>query len=58
MALLRERRVRYILVHLTFFEPGKASALLASLVTRSELRLLGSYRDWVGSTAVFEVNQK
>jgi hypothetical protein len=54
VTLLRERHVRYILVHLTFLDPSEGSKLLANLLARSELRSLGLYHDWVGRAAVFE----
>jgi hypothetical protein len=55
LALLRERDVRYILIHLTYIEQSEGASLLAEMLARPELRSLGSYNDWAGSTAVFEL---
>lgn len=55
LAFLHERHVRYILVHLTFIKLSDQAALLAALQARPELRPLGSYQDWAGPTAVFEL---
>jgi hypothetical protein len=55
LALLRERHVRYILVHLTYIKRSEGASLLAEMLARPELRSLGSYNDWAGSTAVFEL---
>ena len=55
VALLHERHVRYILVHLTYMKLSDRAALLAKLQAHPELRPLGSYLDWIGPTAVFEL---
>jgi hypothetical protein len=55
LTLLRERQVRYILVHLNYIKPSKGVSLLAGMLARPELRSLGTYNDWAGSTAVFEL---
>ncbi len=52
--LLRERRVRYILVHTAYLE-ARDGDLLGRLIASPDLRVLGSYADWAGATAVFEV---
>jgi hypothetical protein len=55
MRFIRQLGVRYLLVHLTYFEPPRGANLVVQLHTRHELRWLGWYRDWVGQTAVFEL---
>ena len=55
LSLLRERGVRYILVHLTYLETEHDRNLPIRLVAQPTLRWLGSYHDWIGATAVFEV---
>lgn len=57
MALLREKQVRYVLVHTVFLEPEERE-LLANLAVCPELRLLGTYRDWQGATVVYELIPK
>jgi hypothetical protein len=55
LALVRERGVRYLVVHLAYLEPAAGSRLLAALLAQPELRSLGTYRDWAGATAMFEL---
>jgi hypothetical protein len=57
LAFLRERHVRYILVHLRYLEEHERVTLLSALLARPELQSLGSYDDWIDSTAVFELRQ-
>jgi hypothetical protein len=55
LQLVKERQVRYVLVHETYFAPGEASRLLSGLLANIEFTPLGRYRDWIGQTYVFEV---
>jgi hypothetical protein len=55
LALLRERGVRYVVVHLAYFKSTEGTELLTRLLARPDLRSLGTYRDWLDATAVFEV---
>jgi hypothetical protein len=57
IAWLRERNVRYIIVHKHFLENGEGSPLLTGLAAHPQLRALGSYADWTGGTVVFELTQ-
>jgi hypothetical protein len=57
LAWLRERNVRYIIVHKYYLENGEGSQFLGKLLARAELRPLGSYEDWAGETVVFELTQ-
>jgi hypothetical protein len=57
LALLRERNVRYILVHQLYMKPAELQALLSAFVRCPDLRPLGTFRDWAGPTAVFELIQ-
>jgi hypothetical protein len=55
LSLLRERGVRYVLVHLTYLDAKRDRNLLSALVAEPGLRWVGSYHDWIGPTSVFEV---
>lgn len=55
MAFLAERRVRYVLLHAFFMPPGEAARIAEQLVLLPGVRPLGTYRDWLGSTLVFEL---
>ena len=57
LAWLRERNVRYIIVHNSFLENGEGSPLVTSLLAQPQLRALGLYADWTGGTVVFELTQ-
>ena len=57
LAWLRERHVRYIVVHKSQLENGEGSALLVNLLAEPQLRTLGLYADWAGETVVFELTQ-
>jgi hypothetical protein len=57
LAWLRERNVRYIVVHKSQLENGEGSALLVNLLAEPQLRTLGLYADWAGETVVFELTQ-
>ena len=56
LSLLRDNHVRFILVHTAYLEPADGD-LLVRLVASPDLRALGSYADWAGATAVFELIQ-
>jgi hypothetical protein len=55
LSLLRERSVRYVLVHITYLDEKRDKDLLTALAAEPGLRWVGSYHDWIGPTAVFEV---
>jgi hypothetical protein len=55
IARLRELDVRYILVHEFFFREQQRTALILELARRPELIPNGKYRNWVGTTQVFEL---
>ena len=55
LALLRQRGVRYLLVHVTYLDTDHDRNLLIGLHAQPTLRWLGSYHDWIGPTEVFEV---
>ena len=55
LSLLRERGVRHILVHITYLDEKRDKNLLSALAAEPALRWVGSYHDWIGPTAVFEV---
>ncbi len=55
VTFVRRLGVRYVLVHLTYFDPAQGTNLITELHTRPGLRWLGSYRDWIGPTVVFEL---
>ena len=57
LALLRERDVRYVVVHLEYLELSRQTDLLAALLAQNELQTLGSYSDWMGRAAVFELTK-
>lgn len=55
MALLAERRVRYVLLHSVYMRPEDTSRIIEALAARPHVRPLGTYRDWIGATHVFEI---
>jgi len=55
IARLRQLDVRYILVHETYFQEKERTRLMLALARRPELVPGGSYRDWIGTTRVFEL---
>jgi hypothetical protein len=55
IARLRELDVRYILVHEFFFREQQRTALILELARRPDLIPNGKYRNWVGTTQVFEL---
>ncbi|MGE3520275.1 MAG: hypothetical protein AB7J63_15100 [Vicinamibacterales bacterium] len=55
IALLRDRGVRYVIVHRAFYEPGKYTPLALRIGNTSELRLWGVYKDPLGLADVFEI---
>lgn len=57
LAWLRERNVRYIIVHKYYLENGEGSPLLVNLLAQPRLRALGSYADWATGAVVFELTQ-
>ena len=58
VAWLRERNIRYIVIHKFYLENGgEGSPLLRTLVEQPDVRPLGSYQDWMGDTEVFELMQ-
>jgi hypothetical protein len=57
LTLLRERHVRYLVVHLAYLEPSQRAQLLEGLLAHQELQTLGKYNDWMGPTVVFEMKQ-
>ena len=57
LAWLRERNVRYIIVHTYYLQNGEGAQFLSELLARAELRPLGSYGDWAGRALVFELTQ-
>jgi hypothetical protein len=57
LAFLRERDVRYIVVHTEYLRPTEASRLLAAMLRRHDLVPLGSYHDWAASSRVFELKR-
>lgn len=57
LAWLRERNVRYIVVHKSHLENGEGSPLLVKLLAEPQLRALGLYADWAGESVVFELTQ-
>jgi hypothetical protein len=57
LAWLRERNVRYIVVHKSHLENGEGSPLLVRLLAEPQLRALGLYADWAGESVVFELTQ-
>ena len=59
VARLQELKVRYVLVHQAFYEPGEYSDLMGAIQARPELRPAGRYRDWTGGdTQLFELKTK
>ena len=55
LSLLRERGVRYLLVHVTYLETERDRNRVVGLLAEPALRWVGSYHDWIGPTEVFEV---
>jgi hypothetical protein len=52
---LLEMKVRYILVHESFYTPKARAALLIRIAQRRDVVPVGRYKDWVGPTQVFEL---
>ena len=57
LAWLRERNVRYIVVHTYYLQEVEGPQFLGELLARAELQPLGSYEDWKGWALVFELKQ-
>lgn len=55
IALLRERGVRYVVVHRAFYEAGHYTPLALKIGNSPELRLWGVYRDPLDLADVFEI---
>jgi hypothetical protein len=55
MAFVKERRVRYVLLHAFYMPPGQAARIAEQLVLLPGVRPLGTYADWIGPTQVFEL---
>jgi hypothetical protein len=55
IARLRELNVGHILVHEYYYAPRKRTALMLAMMGREELTPVGRYRDWIGTTQVFEL---
>jgi hypothetical protein len=55
IARLRHIGVRYILIHEYLFSEKERLPLILGLARRPELHSGGKYRDWVGTTQVFEL---
>ncbi len=53
IARLRERDVRYVVVHEALFEPADYTALLLKIGARSELKSWGRYQDPLGNADLF-----
>jgi hypothetical protein len=57
IARLKDLNVRYILVHETFYQTDDRTSLMMQLARRSDMVWAGKYRDWIGSTEVFELTR-
>jgi hypothetical protein len=57
IARLKELNVRYILVHETFYRAEDRTSLMMQLAQRPDMVWAGKYRDWIGSTEVFELTR-
>ena len=57
VARLKELDVRYVLVHEALYKQKEFSELMVRMGGRPELVPQGRYRDWLGDTALFELNR-
>lgn len=55
IARLRALNVRHILVHETYYAPKERTALMLAMLRTRELIPVGGYRDWAGTTQVFDL---
>lgn len=55
MAYLAERGVRYVLLHASYMKPPETARIIESLTEFPHVLPLGTYRDWIGATHVFEI---
>jgi hypothetical protein len=55
IARLRALNVGHILVHEYYYAPRERTALMLAMMRRHELIPVGGYRDWIGTTRVFEL---
>ena len=55
ITLLRERQVRYVIVHRARMEPRKYTQLALDIANTPELKLWGIFRDPVGLADIFEL---
>ncbi len=55
IATLRERNIRYVIVHRSFYTPAKYTKLALAIALVPELSLWGVYRDPYGLADIVEV---
>jgi len=53
LARLHAHNVRYVIVHQAFYDPEQYTRLMLRIAVQPELRAFGSYKDPVGTAAVF-----
>ncbi len=58
MAHLAAARVRYLLIHATYYPPDSVGRIVDQLLRYPDVRSLGTYHDWAGPTHVVELAPK